>query len=172
MHGVFVMENLRIKRRHRLKTKEVKRIFEELAEILGLDNGLLEGANPTVDLGHTTLDFEILFVNGKPLAWIIDNKPFLTVRGLLEYQATKRNVVVDMGAVKFVCNGADVMAPGIVDADTSISTGDLVWISDEKNRKPLAIGIALMNGTDMIKAKAGKAVRSLHHVGDELWELR
>jgi PUA domain protein len=76
-----------------------------------------------------------------------------------------------MGAVKFVYNGADVMAPGVVDADASISQGDLAWVRDERNLQPLAVGIALMNGEEMVSENAGKALESLHHVGDSIWQL-
>ena len=93
------------------------------------------------------------------------------MRGLLAYPAKKRWVTVDMGAVKFVYNGADVMAPGIVDADPSITPSDLVWVRDEKNLRPLAIGEALTSGPEMVASEKGKAVNSIHHVGDALWKL-
>ena len=63
------------------------------------------------------------------------------------------------------------MAPGIVDADPSILKDDYVWICDENNKKPLAIGIALMSGEQMKQSKEGKAIKNLHYVGDELWNL-
>ena len=76
-----------------------------------------------------------------------------------------------MGAIKFVINGADIMAPGIVDADNKIKENDQVWICDEKNNKPLAVGIALMTGAQMIIKKKGKAVKIIHHVGDNIWNF-
>ena len=76
-----------------------------------------------------------------------------------------------MGAVAYVYNGADVMAPGIVDADAGIRTGDFVWVRDEKNGRPLAVGRALMDGTTMVTERRGKAVESIHHVGDDLWRV-
>ena len=79
--------------------------------------------------------------------------------------------MVDMGAVKFVTNGADVMAPGIVDADLDIEDGNSVWICDQQHRKPLAVGSALMNGEDMKNKSSGKAVKIIHYIGDELWNF-
>ena len=76
-----------------------------------------------------------------------------------------------MGAVKFVTNGADIMAPGIVDADDTIAVDDSVWICDETHKKPLAVGIALKSGIEMVQQEKGKAVKMIHHVGDELWNL-
>jgi PUA domain protein len=96
---------------------------------------------------------------------------FLTVRGLLKYHATKRYVTVDMGAVRFVCNGADVMTPGIIGFDASIKEGDLVWIRDARNLQPLAVGRALLGADRMVLKEKGKAVTSIHYVGDRLWQL-
>jgi len=76
-----------------------------------------------------------------------------------------------MGAVRFIYNGADVMAPGIVDADPGIRAGDIVWVRDEKNGRPLAIGRAIMDGPTMAREEKGKATQTIHHVGDEIWRL-
>ena len=76
-----------------------------------------------------------------------------------------------MGAVGFVTKGADIMAPGIIDADVNIQENDHVWICDEKHRKPLAVGIALMTGEEMKSKNTGKAIKNIHYVGDKLWNL-
>ncbi|MEE8198544.1 MAG: PUA domain-containing protein, partial [Thermoplasmata archaeon] len=80
-------------------------------------------------------------------------------------------VTIDAGAVPFVYNGADVMAPGIVGAESNIEPDDLVWVRDEANGVPLAVGRALLSGAAMTTGREGKAVASLHHVGDRLWKL-
>ena len=116
-------------------------------------------------------EYNVLFVNGQALALIVGGRPALSVRGLLAYKPTKRHVTVDMGAVPYVYNGADVMAPGIVDADPAIAPGDFVWVRDERNLRPLAVGEALLSGPEMVAREKGKAVRSIHHVGDELWRV-
>ena len=88
--------------------------------------------------------------------------------GAIELMPAKRLVVVDAGAVRFVVNGADIMKPGIVSADPEIAAGDLVVIVEERHKKPLAIGRALIPGPEM--KGEGKAVKSLHHVGDQIWK--
>jgi PUA domain protein len=62
------------------------------------------------------------------------------------------------------------MSPGIVSADPVIKEGDIVVIKEEAHDKPLAIGKALVPGARMV-ADSGKAVESLHYVGDEFWNL-
>jgi PUA domain protein len=100
---------------------------------------------------------------------MLENGPFFTVRGALEFAPKKNMVIVDSGAVSFIVNGADVMAPGIVDADPEIAPGDPVVVAEERHRKPLAVGVALLPGSEM--RGSGKAVKSVHHVGDELWDM-
>lgn len=158
---------MRIRKRHRLKRKEIKRLSEEISQQIGVPTF---DESDTVDLGGAP-DFDVIFVNGKVLALVFGEKAFLSVRGVLEYRTEKKFVTVDMGAVGFVCNGADVMGPGIIDVDTGIEEGDMVWIRDEKNFKPLAIGKALVPGSEMLGKGKGKMIQSVTYVGDKLWKL-
>ncbi len=160
------MAEIRIRNRGRLKEKVIERLADELRQTTGTESFSVED---TVDRAESS-DFDVIFVNGEILAIIYEDRAFSTVRGLLEYGAEKREVTVDMGAVPYVVDGADVMAPGIVEADTDIQEGDLVWVSDQKNGQPLAIGEALMSGQEMIDKQSGRAIKSVHYVGDKLWE--
>ena len=114
---------------------------------------------------------KIIFVDDEPCFMVHENKIVFTLHGLRRYKPKENFVVVDMGAVRFVTNGADVMSPGIVDADENIVEGDQVWICDEKHHEPLAVGVAIMNGERMISEEKGKSVRIIHYVGDMLWNL-
>jgi len=158
---------LHFRHRRRLRRKEIEKIANELEQVLGCK---VFSASDTVDMAEGS-DFDIVLVNGNILALVIEKTPFLTVRGFLQYKATKRYVTVDMGAVPYVCNGADVMCPGIVDADLNIAVDDMVWMRDEKNNKPLAIGSALLSGPELMEGSRGKGVKNIHHVGDKLWKF-
>jgi PUA domain protein len=161
------MSEYRLRKRHRLRQKEISSLSETLSSVLGTRTF---SEDDVVDMAEGP-DYEVIFVDGKILGFLPEGVPFLTVRGLLRYGATKRFVTVDMGAVKFVYNGADVMGPGIVACDLFINAGDLVWVRDVNNLKPLAVGKALSAGSAMAGKPKGKAVQSIHHVGDKLWEL-
>jgi len=158
-----------LKLRHlaRLRRKEVRDLKDRLTANFGCeafpDEDLVEGAE--VGDGKTAL-----IVGGRIVGLVVIGEPVLTVRGMLLWPVSKRWVTVDMGAVPFVYNGADIMAPGIVDAERTIAVGDLVWVRDEKNLRPLAVGSTLMTGEEMAVAEKGKAIRALHHVGDDLWK--
>lgn len=160
------MAELRFRKRHRLKQKEISSLSKELEVTIGCDVFTVED---TVDRAEGPA-YDVLYVNGPILAMVVGEHPFPTVRGLLQWKATKRWVTVDMGAVRFIYNGADTMSPGIVDADASVRAGDLVWIRDERNLRPLAVGTALISGEAMKVEEKGKAVKALHHVGDDLWK--
>jgi PUA domain protein len=118
----------------------------------------------------TTDEWDIVLVDGDPLVLYVEGDPFLTVQGANEYPPAERVVTVDDGAVQFVSDGADVMRPGVVTADEGIEAGDLVVINEESHGKFLAIGRALVAGTELV-GDEGRVVESVHHVGDDLFEL-
>lgn len=157
---------MELKNQHRIKDKEVEKYSKQMKEKLG-DSPFKEGE--PVDIADTE-EGEVILLNGELIATFFDEKVFPTINGFLQMEANERFVTVDMGAVKFVYNGADIMAPGIVEADERIEEGDLVWIRDIEHEKPLAVGRAMTDGKEMIESEQGKVVKNLHHVGDERFE--
>jgi len=156
---------LKIKKRYHLKKKKLKEVEESLR-----DYPNLIPPKATVEIIQSDLP-DIILINGNPMIMMIDDTPFPTLKGALETEIKSKYVVVDMGAVKFMAKGADVMSPGIIEADPHIQKGDLVIIVEETHRKPLATGRSLISGEEMVKRNEGKAVKTLHHVGDEIWNL-
>ena len=160
------MSDIMIRKRKRMRSKEIKSLSQKLEGMLGVP---VFGESDAVDMAESS-DFNVVFVGADILAVVVDGDPFLTVRGILKYKPVKRYVTVDMGAVPFVTNGADVMGPGIVDADPDIAEGDLVWIRDVKNQVPLAIGRSSRTGEALMKKEGGKAIKTIHYAGDKLWK--
>lgn len=143
-------------------------MVNELSYFIKDADSLFKGAKfelATVD------EYELLLVDGEPLFFLVLGKPFLTVRGALTITPEQRSVLVDAGAVPFVAKGADVMRPGITFAHPDIKEGDLVVVIEETHKKPLAIGRALISGESM-KGDSGKAIKTIHSVGDKLWNLQ
>ena len=157
----------KIKNRHRLKSKDKRKIQQDIQQIF---NNINLKNEQCVEIGDLE-DIKTIFVDGEPCFVYHNNKVVITIFGINKYHPNEHRVVVDMGAVRFVTNGADVMAPGIVDADENICEGDQVWICDERHHKPLAIGIAIMNGSLMKTEQKGKAIQIIHYVGDKLWNF-
>ncbi|MEW5995086.1 MAG: PUA domain-containing protein, partial [Candidatus Zixiibacteriota bacterium] len=126
--------------------------------------GILQNDVEIVMLDQET---ELIFAGGKETLAKIKGE-FVPTLTALDMARLKR-VVVDMGAVPHLANGADVMAPGIVFADDGIKAGEIVEVSDERHAKPIAVGLALVDGTQM-KGGKGRAVKNIHHVGDKIWK--
>ena len=157
---------MEVKSRHHLRSDDVREVEDAVARALGVD---LDG--DTYELVEIEDgEFDVVLVDGEPDVLYVDDEPFLTVSGANEHPPDTRVVTVDAGAISFVSNGADVMRPGIVDADDAIDDGDLVAIAEESHGKVLAIGRALVDGDDML-GDEGKVVESVHHVGDDLYEF-
>ena len=156
---------MKIKKRYYLQKKKLKKVINELGEYSELIH-----AKSKVEMLEAE-PYPLLLVNGNPNILLIDGKPFPTLKAALSTQLNFKKVVVDMGAVKFMANGADVMSPGIVEVTDNLQKDDIVIIVDEMHHKPLAIGIALINGSEMIKNNDGKAIKNIHHIGDAIWEI-
>ncbi len=95
-----------------------------------------------------------------------------TLKNILEdkilYEKIKK-VTVDMGAVKFVVSGADIMRPGIINFDDGIAKDEVVLVVDVTHKKPLAVGIMMFYGEEAKAIQSGKVVKNVHWVGDKIW---
>lgn len=108
--------------------------------------------------------------NKEPTLFFHDEKPVPLLKFLMKKPLLKK-ITVDMGAVKFVCNGADIMRPGITEADENIQKDEFVVIIDEKNNAPLAVGKTILSAQEIKEQETGKTIKNLHFVADELWNL-
>ena len=160
---------MRIKARHHLREDAVKKILEYMKENFG-ESIEAEFAGKKLEIAESDENQDFVLVNGEPLLFAVEGTYFPTIRGALRMRSKKKRIVVDMGAVKFVASGADIMSPGIVDVDPSIRRDDLVIVCDEVHGKPLAIGRALVNA-DAMMGNRGKAVKSIHYIGDRIWKM-
>jgi PUA domain protein len=142
-----------------MKRKAAKRLITGLSDTFGdLTAGKVETAH---------FEDKELYLFDESIEFVKDESGFYPFLGG-SYLDNLPKVVVDMGAIRFVCNGADVMAPGITDMD-SFNAGDLVVIRDMNHGKALAIGVANKSSVDIEASKKGKVIRNLHYVGDKLW---
>ncbi len=158
---------IKVRRRVRLRRRDWIHWATQLASDYAMETRSEETPIDRAEAG----DLRLLFEGHTPFAILVEDKIAPTARELLAHPARRRHVTVDMGAVPFIYNGADVMAPGIVDADPAIRAGDLVWVRDERNRQPIAVGQAEMDGLTMVRERKGKAIKTIHHVGDDIWRL-
>lgn len=150
----------------RLKDREVKGL---LRDFIGRYPGVEEFL-----VSAKTFDEVVV---GEEMVYFVDDLPLILRRtiGLLPSLKFEKcvnslpRVVVDMGAVAHVANGADIMRPGISDIPSDFAKGDLLVIVDEKYSKPLALGLAEVESKEMKSMSKGKVIENVHFVGDELW---
>ena len=95
--------------------------------------------------------------------------PVLTL--LLNKQVDLKTVVVDMGAIRFVTNGADVMRPGITKIEPTIKKNEIIQIVDETHSRALALGKALFDAKTMESKASGKVIKNLHTIKDNVWKF-
>ena len=95
-----------------------------------------------------------------------DYLPFLSETKMLEKFP---NVMVDMGAVKFMCKGANVMRPGIKKF-TEFEKDKLVCIVEESQHKFLAVGKSMVSSSELENMEKGEVVKNMHYISDKFWE--
>ncbi len=96
-----------------------------------------------------------------------DYLPFLS-----ETETLKKfpNVMVDTGAIKFMCKGANLMRPGIKKF-TEFEKDDLVCIMEESHHKFLAVGKAMVSSSELENMEKGEVIKNLHYISDKFWEV-
>ncbi len=149
-------------KRRMLRKKDAKKVLNEIRERSGVE---LFGNVEIVEFNKTNA----ILIDGEFLGIEHEGKYYLSVLGVMKFKPEKGRVVVDSGATRFIINGADVMKPGIVEADESIEEGNFCYVVVEEKLTPLAVGIALCKGSEMI-GERGRAVKNIHHINDKLWK--
>ena len=97
-----------------------------------------------------------------------DILPFLDDTAILEKFPF---VKVDMGAIKFVCKGANVMRPGITKF-SDFESGEIVCIIEESQNKFLAVGKAEISSKEAEDARKGEVIKNMHYISDDFWETK
>ena len=95
-----------------------------------------------------------------------DYLPFLSEIKMLERFPT---VTVDMGAVKFMCKGANLMRPGIKKF-TEFEKDQIVCIVEESQHKFLAVGKSLVSSSELETMEKGEVINNMHYISDRFWE--
>ncbi len=143
--------------------REIKEMNEELSSY-GVE--LSKKNNVAVEDDKVYVDKELSFFRD-------EGKLYPSLRYVYknpEVQESMKKISVDMGAVRFVAKGADIMNPGIKSFGDGIRSGDVVLVIDENNKKPIAIGQSRVDSEDFNPSEKGKSIRNVHHVGDSIWD--
>jgi PUA-domain protein len=142
----------------RLSNKEVKEISLEIKNIDKKD---------IIDI----IDDKFLKINNEIRYFKFEKKWIPTLKYIHSKPSDLKKVTVDMGAIKFLTNGADIMRPGVTYFDEGIEKNEIIQIIEEKHNKTIAIGRALEKTSEMKKQEKGKVIENIHHIGDEIWNF-
>jgi PUA-domain protein len=157
------------RRKHFLKNKEARSLLRKASERLRMNLESLFKERMDIEVIETESD-EIILVNGRPVMIKTGDTVYPTLK-FEEYLRLAPKVIVDMGAVPFVCKGANIMAPGVRRIEGTFDVASIVAVVDEKHGKPIALGEILYDSEEARKIKQGILVKNLFYVGDRIWNL-
>ncbi|HJJ48147.1 MAG TPA: RNA-binding protein [Methanocorpusculum sp.] len=163
------MVELTIKKRHAIKKGQLQSLMTKLSEAIGEDANLYK--SPMIEIAETVSKFNIYIIDKKPMLIEKDDWAFPTLRGAIARPFSGRRISVDMGAIPYVINGADIMRPGIVSVTDDVKANMPALVVDESHDKPLAVVIPLYDAEALRALEKGKAAKNLHYIGDELWNM-
>lgn len=152
--------------RYRLAIKNIRELTKLLKQLFNLDFDR-KASWEAVKIDE---EREIYIVDGLPAFIRIGGGIYPTVicvdRGLIPLP----KVIVDMGAIPHIANGADIMMPGVVRIEGSFKDNCTVAIADEKYGKILAVARSLISSDVASKISTGRGFKNIHHVGDVFWK--
>lgn len=163
---MYAVEGYLPAKRH-LKDKEAKQLLKEFAKQYPASEPHIRASKDIEE--EVVGEDHVFFVSGRPLM-LRTKLGFLPSLKFDEFINSLPKVVVDMGAVAHLANGAHIMRPGIKEILGDFKRADLLLVVDEKFGKSIALGKAEMDSGAMKAASKGKVIANLHHVGDELWK--
>ena len=126
-------------------TNSIAKVKEENLQV-----GLF--SNPAQALSGAVAGLKVTQSSGSPGA-----TPTIVLRGGTNLDGTGSPLVLVDGQLR--------------DGLNDINPEDIVLIIDETHGKPLAIGISLITGEEMVKNDSGKAIETKHYVGDDIWNF-
>ena len=117
---------------------------------------------------HQILD-DAQIITGKGIKILKINDDYLPFLSETETLEKFPSVTVDMGAVKFMCKGANLMRPGIR-SFTEFEKDKLVCIVEESQHKFLAVGKSVVSSQEVENMDKGEVLKTLHYISDKFWE--
>ncbi|HJJ21920.1 MAG: RNA-binding protein [Crenarchaeota archaeon] len=112
-------------------------------------------------------DAQIITGDGLKILKINDDYlPFLSETEILKKFPS---VEVDMGAVKFMCKGANLMRPGIKKF-SEFEKEKVVCIVEETHHKFLAVGKSIVSSKELETMEKGEVIQNMHYISDKFWE--
>ncbi len=163
------MSKPRLSKRHPMSKKNLRTLMEEVIKTYPR----FPLADPEIVEEAAAGDVVIYIFDGVPSLFRVSGRLVPTLR-LLAYKGYDwlPHIYIDRGATRAVARGADLMLPGVRRVGGEFKPGDIIVVVDEEAKTPVMVGEALIDSKtaseSIGKGVKGKAVRSIHYIGDEL----
>ena len=115
------------------------------------------------------IDEKGIIITGKGITAIKIGEDILPFLGDAQILEKFPYVIVDMGAIKFVCKGANVMRPGITKF-SDFEKGEIICVIEESQHKFLAVGRAEIPSSKLAETNKGEVIKNMHYISDVFWE--
>ena len=146
-----------------ISKSETSALLKTVSERWGIDFPKIKN----VKVHQILDDAQIITGDGIKILKVNDDYlPFLSETETLEKFPT---VTVDMGAVKFMCKGANLMRPGIKEF-SKFEKDKLVCIVEESQHKFLAVGKSMVSSLELETMEKGEVIKNIHYISDRFWE--
>jgi len=154
----------KIKKRQTMKRKDAIELIANASKTLGLVSAQKIEEAETVD------GIKVFLLDNVIQLFKKENELYPTL--LCPCIEKYPSVIIDMGAIPYICKGADIMAPGIKNIVGDFNEGSLVVIRDINHKKALAIGKTLKSSNEIKGSNKGKVIQNLHYIGDKIWTAK
>ena len=116
------------------------------------------------------IDNEIQLITGNEIKILKIKDEYLPFLSEISTLQKFPYVQVDMGAVRFMCKGANLMRPGIKKF-SEFARDDIVCIVEESQNKFLAVGKSEVGSSELEDMEKGEVLKNLHYISDKAWEI-
>ena len=116
------------------------------------------------------IDNEIQLITGNEIKILKIKDEYLPFLSEISTLRKFPYVQVDMGAVRFMCKGANLMRPGIKKF-SEFAKDDIVCIVEESQNKFLAVGKSEVGSSELEDMEKGEVLKNLHYISDKAWEI-
>ncbi|MBS7611860.1 DUF1947 domain-containing protein [Candidatus Bathyarchaeota archaeon] len=152
--------------RYRLNIRNIREFTQLLKQLFNVDFD----RKASWEAVKIDREREIYIVDGLPAFIRIGGELYPTVICVERGAVLLPKVIIDMGAIPHIANGADIMMPGVVRIEGSFKDGCTVAVADEKYGKILAVARSLISSDIASEMSTGRGFKNIHHVGDVFWK--
>ena len=147
-----------------ISKSETSALLKKVAEQWGIEFPKIKNLKV-----HQITD-EAQIITGTGIKILKNENDYLPFLSEIETLEKFPHVMVDMGAVKFMCKGANVMRPGIK-SHSDFQKDRIVCVIEESQHKFLAVGKALVSSDETDSMEKGEVIKNLHYISDKFWEI-